>query len=261
MKATYSLRQLFLFFLYTILISWILWLPSALISSGIDIPPALQIAGQFVIFVPGITAVVMLAKSDGRQAVSRLLKRAWDWKFNKIWLIPTLLLPAFMIAITLSVKLPIEGQVFELGETAAPIPLFAILLFFTGGPLEEFGWRGFALPRLLDKYSLLTAGLILGIIHGLWHVPLHFMDGTVQSAMPIWEFIAVTAVGSVVYTWIFVNTNGSLVPMLLHHWAGNLAAALLVYWDTTLGRWVFFAVQLVTVVLILLIKNKKTNCP
>jgi membrane protease YdiL (CAAX protease family) len=75
------------------------------------------------------------------------------------------------------------------------------------------------------------------------------MEGTVQSAIPIGEFIAVTTIGSVIYTWIYKHTK-SLTLMILHHWAANLAAALFVYWDTPLGRWVFFGVQLVVVIAI-----------
>jgi len=255
-------KRLTLYFIFTFSISWILWIPSVLISNSILIPPALQIAGQFAIFGPGIAAIILLGKFEGRQGVGKLFKNAWNWKFKKIWLLPTLLLPAVMIGITLLIKLPIEGSVFELGETFAPIPLFAVILFFIGGPLEEFGWRGYALPLLLKKKSLVAAGLILGVLHGLWHIPLHFIDGTVQSALPIWEFVAVTAVGSIIYTWIFINTNGSLVPMLLHHWATNFSAALFVYWDTSLGRWVFFIVQFVAVITILLIrKHKKLKTP
>jgi membrane protease YdiL (CAAX protease family) len=261
MKSEFSLKQLVLFFALAFIISWLLWLPSVMISNGINIPPATQIAGQFAIFGPAIAAVILLSKNEGKSGVGRLFKNAWNWRFKKVWLIPALFLPALLIGITLAVKLPVESRVFQLGETFAPIPLFAVILFFTGGPLEEFGWRGYALPRLLDKFTMPAAGLILGILHGLWHIPLHFMNGTVQSAMPIWEFIAVTAIGSIVYSWIFINTGGSLVPMLLHHWAGNFTAALFVYWDTSLGRWVFFVVQLLFVIVILLLNQIKNKRP
>jgi len=142
-----------------------------------------------------------------------------------------------------------------------PIPVFIIFILIAGGPLEEFGWRGFALPALLKKMPFVAASLILGVLHGLWHLPLHFISGTVQYHIPVWEFVAVTAVGAIIYSWLFIKTNGSLSAMIIHHWSANLASALLVYWDTPLGRWVFFGVQLVFALVIIVIykQSRKHN--
>ena len=260
MKNQSIVKNLSMFFVLAFLFSWILWLPSVLISQGIRIPGFLQILGQFSTWMPGLAAIIILIGSEGRQGVKSLFRNAWNWNFGKLWLIPILLLPASMILIAMAIKIPVEGISFSLGEIPAPLPIFIFILFFVGGPLEEFGWRGYALPRLLKRTSFLWAGIILGILHGLWHLPLHFMEGTVQSYIPVWEFIAVTTVGSIIYTWLFVNTKGSLTAMILHHWAANLASALLVYWDTSFGRWVFFGIQLiVAVILVIVYRDKKTE--
>ena len=252
-------KNLTLFFILAFSMSWVLWLPTVLISQDVQIPGFLQIPGQFATWMPGLAAIIVLAKSNGRQGVKSLFKSAWNWKFNKLWLLPTLLLPAAMIFLSLAIKVPVEGTKFTFGEIPAPLPIFIFILFFVGGPMEEFGWRGYALPRLLKKTSFLWASIVLGILHGLWHLPLHFMDGTVQSYIPVWEFIAVTAVGSIIYTWIFINTSGSLTAMILHHWAANLASALLIYWDTSFGRWVFFGIQLIVAVIIVIVYRKKNT--
>jgi len=253
-------NKLIAFFILTFTISWVLWTASVINTQVGKVPNILLLFSQFALLGPMIAAIMLVAKEEGKSGIGKLFNAAWNWKFKPIWLLPTLLLPAIMILLTLAIKLPIEGKAFEVFKTPLPLPLpiFILILFFAGGPLEEFGWRGFALPRLLNRFSFLSAALILGVLHGLWHLPLHFMEGTVQSAMPFWEFVAVTAVGSVIYTWIYKHTK-SLTLMILHHWAGNLAAALLVYWDTSLGRWVFFAVQLIVVVVIVISEKRKVN--
>ena len=212
---------------------------------------------QLAILGPMIAAMILQGKKYGKAGVGQMFKDAWNFNFKPIWLLPTLLLPAAMIAVTLLIKLPIEGASFKITQPPMPIPIFIVILFFAGGPLEEFGWRGYALPKMLHRFKFVPAALLLGLLHGLWHLPLHFMEGTVQSAIPIWEFIAVTAVGSIIYTWIYKNTDGNVTLMILHHWAGNTAAALLVYWDTPLGRWIFFGVQLVVAAVIVISTTKK----
>ena len=249
-------NHLIIYFVLSFCISWLLWASSVINTQFVKVPEILLLFSQFAILGPLFAAMIMRTKEDGKAGLGQLFKDAWNFKFKIIWLVPTLLLPAIMIAVTLAIKLPIEGKALTFAQTPAPLIVFAIILLFIGGPLEEFGWRGYALPNLLKLFSFLPAALIVGLFHGLWHLPLHFMAGTVQSAMPIWEFVAVTAVGAVIYAWIYVNTNGNLLLMIVHHWAGNLSAALMVYWDTTLGRWIFFGVQLLVVFSILLVCRK-----
>ncbi len=254
-----KLNSLIIYFVLAYIISWALWSSSVVNTQVKKVPDILLLFSQFALLGPAIAAFILRAKEDGKAGINQLFRSSWNWNFKPIWLLPTLLLPAAMILATLAIKLPIEQKAFELFKTPLPLPIFAVLLFFIGGPLEEFGWRGYALPRLMKRYSFLPAALVLGALHGLWHLPLHFMEGTVQAAIPIGEFIAVTTIGSVIYAWIYKNTNGNLTLMFLHHWAGNLAAAVMVYWDTALGRWVFFGVQLVVVVVIVISELSKKH--
>ncbi len=92
---------------------------------------------------------------------------------------------------------------------------------------EEIGWRGFALPKLLERYSPLISSLILGALWAIWHFPYALTEGSFLSAVPLhWFFINLLAV-STIYTWIFINTNGSLLLALLFHAAGNITSNLL----------------------------------
>ena len=74
--------------------------------------------------------------------------------------------------------------------------MVALLLVFSGPIGEEIGWRGFALPRLLEKYSALSASLILGSVWAIWHLPLILVgDFTAYGAfMPV--------IAAIVFTWV-----------------------------------------------------------
>lgn len=111
-----------------------------------------------------------------------------------------------------------------------------VRVLFLGGPVgEELGWRGFALPRLQQHRKALDASVLLGLVWGLWHLPLYFVLGTGQSeilsagtspAFAIGGFLGWTIGLSVLFTWLFNQTRGSLIIVVLFHAAVNLAAFL-----------------------------------
>jgi len=99
------------------------------------------------------------------------------------------------------------------------LPALAIALFI--GPIEEFGWRGVALPLLQRRFAPLWASLILGAIWGLWHVPAFLLSGTPQSAWSFGPyFIAVVAI-SVILTPMFNAARGSILIAALFHFQMN----------------------------------------
>jgi membrane protease YdiL (CAAX protease family) len=102
--------------------------------------------------------------------------------------------------------------------TVVNLPLVLLL----GGPLgEEFGWRGFALPALQDRLGWRTASLGLGLVWGMWHLPLFYIDGTAQARIPFVLFLLSVVAMSVVFAWLVNRTAGSVVAALLLHTAIN----------------------------------------
>jgi len=90
------------------------------------------------------------------------------------------------------------------------------------GPLgEELGWRGYALPALATRMTWRTASALIGLIWGLWHLPLFFMAGTPQSHIPIALFLTSILAQSVILAWLFMSTNKSIVPALVMHTSIN----------------------------------------
>ena len=181
METRQSLGKTVSFFVIAFAISWLLWLPQVLDANGwVQFPGFVGILGMFAPFGPFVAALWLTGRQGRLQGVKRLLKRGWSLDFDKRWLLPTILLmPAVgLITVTVmtAVGLPIQW------EFAAPwqalVPTFFVILLLNALP-EEYGWRGYALGAVLDSSSALAASLILGLLWGLWHLPLHFIEGTV----------------------------------------------------------------------------------
>jgi membrane protease YdiL (CAAX protease family) len=175
-----------------------------------------------------------------------------------MWLLPTIfLMPA--VGLTTVAVMTLAGLSIQ-WESAPPwqalVPTFFVILLLNALP-EEYGWRGYALGPMLNRSSALAASLILGLLWGLWHLPLHFIDGTVQSAIAVYQFIIQQMVLAVLYTWLFNNTRGAVSVAILFHAVGNIVGAAVPYWATDLGRWIGLAVLVVFAVVILLIWGPK----
>jgi membrane protease YdiL (CAAX protease family) len=102
------------------------------------------------------------------------------------------------------------------------LPLFLLILTFTDGLGEELAWRGFALPRLLTRYNALMASVVLGVIWALWHLPLLWTDGNGMFHLPVWLLLLDLTAKSILFTWVFLHTRGSVLIAMLFHGATNL---------------------------------------
>jgi membrane protease YdiL (CAAX protease family) len=110
------------------------------------------------------------------------------------------------------------------------LPLIALGIIFPS-IAEEPGWRGFALPRLQQRHGPVVASLILGTLHGVWHVPalmtLNFDPLLLANYVP---FMLIAAFATVIYTWVYNHTGGSILLAILLHAASNATTG----WLTTL---------------------------
>jgi len=254
-KSTRS--QLVKYFLLTFGWSWLINFPRVLVYFDIlSIPPVLfTIMGYLSVFGPMIAAFLLTWNHSKREGVKLLWKSGWSTKFPKKWLIPTLLLMPLMGLLTfLILKLLNHPIQWKNGLPPAMIVPIGLLIYLLGALPEEYGWRGYALPRLQTQFSPLAASLILGVIWALWHLPLHFIEGTTQFNIPILEYFAQTVLLSVIYTWLFNGTRRVFVPILFHA-IGNITAAAFPYWVTTTGRWVSFIILLIAAILIVVVKS------
>jgi membrane protease YdiL (CAAX protease family) len=94
---------------------------------------------------------------------------------------------------------------------------------------EEFGWRGYVLDRLQERFGALRSSLLLGVVWAAWHLPLFLMEGTYQylqglGSLWFWLFLIGILPLTVVFTWVYNNTRRSTLAIVLLHFTVVLAA-------------------------------------
>ena len=167
-----------------------------------------------LVYSPGFAGIFLVWRHYGLRGLGSFFRRLTLWRAPGMWWL------FLMLGIPLIVYsgAALKGSVtesFPFSPWYQVFPAMAIALFI--GPIEEFGWRGLALPLLQRKFSPFWAGLILGCIWGVWHIPAFLGSGTPQSA---WDFgpyfIGIVAV-SIILTPLFNTARGSLLISALFH--------------------------------------------
>jgi uncharacterized protein len=182
-----------------------------------------QITGQhplffLAVYAPALAAFIVVTYHAGAGGLRRYLSRLFLWRCSLAWYV------FLIIGIPL---LFFSGSALKGNLLAAPFPsvqsLFgALALTAIQGPIEEFGWRGLALPLLQRKFAPIWAGLILGVIWGFWHLPAFLLSGTPQSAWSFTPFFVASIALSVIVTALFNASGGSiLLPALFHFQCNN----------------------------------------
>jgi uncharacterized protein len=95
-----------------------------------------------------------------------------------------------------------------------------LILAFTDGLGEQLAWRGFALPRAVAAQR--PYSLILGLLWGLWHLPLVWTEGATMYQQPVWLFLVDILAKSILFTWVVLHTRGSVLLAMLWHASTNL---------------------------------------
>jgi len=223
-------KRLWLFFLLAYAFSWLFWIPQALAANGVAIPAGVSafLASPFnpAAFGPLVAALLLTLFDEGWKGAINLLKRGLDLRFNKIWLPVILLLPPLIF--TGAIVLSVLTGATALDSSVLSNPIVAIVapvvILLTARPLqEEFGWRGYALPRLQRRFNALVSSLILGVLWWLWHLPLVLIpDKFMVSSLSLFGALLVEMVlVTILFTWIYNNTGGSILATMLFHTAMN----------------------------------------
>ncbi len=213
-------HPLLAFYLLALAITWSLWFPVAASSRPLlpaHMPPLLLIAGAFG---PSLSAIVLMAVEQGRAGVRRLLRPLLRWYVGARWYLVAFLLPA-AVYLSAAVLYVVLGGAIPRYAGAVPWYLlpayFVIALLFVGPLQEEVGWRGYALPMLQTKMSALSASVVLGFLWALWHLPLFWTTGLGHPDVSFGLFATAVVGLSILFTWVYNNTQGSLVTILLFH--------------------------------------------
>jgi membrane protease YdiL (CAAX protease family) len=206
-------HPLIFYFLIAYAGTWLLWMPLVLSEDGIGLlpfsSPLLLTAIPVGITLPTLSAFIMTGTTEGRAGIRRLLRRFVLWRVGLRWYLFALIgIPA--IQVLGAIVLPGALASFQGLAPLDPLLLLgsfvATLIFF--GPLgEEAGWRGFALPCLQPLHGPLVGSLILGILWGLWHLPLFWSGIWIPPTTPnIVGFLLLLIPLTIIMTWVFNKT-------------------------------------------------------
>ena len=196
-------------------LSWWPWVWYRLDATTVDAP--------ILPFGPFIAAFILLMLVGRWPATRAWLAGIVHWRVGLRWYAVALLLPPALTAIAVGLTLLLGTQSHvEVADIAWPdlaLRFVFILLWIALG--EEPAWRGYALPRLLDGRSALSASLLLGTIHAIWHAPLFGVEYDLRSVWP-WG-LSVFCFATIV-TWMWLHSGRSLLLPMLMHTSNNTAA-------------------------------------
>lgn len=181
---------------------------------------------------PALASLIVTAVTSGKAGVKKLLRRCVQWKvgigwyliaiygFLLIFLLGYSIFYGVNLPLALLIKWPLIFTVF--------FPQVAFVIV-TASFAEELGWRGFALPRLQQRYGPVFGTIILGTLHGLWHLPVFFTKLLGPFSLPNYAgFLFVAIASTFLYTWIFNHTKGSVLIATLTHGCSDASGSLLV---------------------------------
>ena len=222
MKSPWKSRAVLVFFVVAFGVPWIGWTLVAVLH------PRPHTALWWLLFLTGCFCSVagFLASyvENGWPGPASLISRVLTFRLPIIWWLYAL----FLFSLGGVISTVIFGYTHNASIGAVrPMMLFAMfspssLFWFVTGPLgEEFGWRGFLLPRLLEKYSPLASAILLGFVWELWHIPLYYRMFLHDFHSTLRFTIGIMGL-SLLVTILFIHTNRSLGPVIVLHWTANV---------------------------------------
>jgi membrane protease YdiL (CAAX protease family) len=181
------------------------------------LPLPMEITPLVMVFVPALMAIILAALTEGKRGVGALFNKLFQWRIGFKWY-------ALTIGLAFGVRLAISLLALLLGWIPAiqlnnwsPAEFIVIGVFIVIGAItEELGWRGYALPKLLANRSALTSALFGGVIWGCIHLGL-ILPGQMNAGTPWLPTILYLTGLSVILTWLYIHTRGSLAMPILYH--------------------------------------------
>ena len=189
--------------------------PASLRGETFDIDTAIQTA-MLILLGPLVAGVVSTYLVDGRSGLKDLLARLLKWRVGLRWYAAAILIFPVLILGLLIVLSQFASAEFS--------PNFLAIGFVMGifaGFMEEVGWTGYAYPKMRDKHGALRAALLLGLLHGAWHIgPSYLFEGTAKGVywlpwFTVMWMVAMVAM-RVILVWIYTNTGSVFLAQLTH---------------------------------------------
>ena len=234
LKAFIKENPLISIYAIMFVMAWAVMVPQALYSQGLLSSPLPMWLELLTGWAPGIAAVIVSAVIAGRDGVRKLLGRFLIWRVGFQWYVVALFLLAAFILGGIGLHVLFGGTMMP-AIPAAGVPVWQIALIFIVTVLlgvlintEEIAWRGFALPRLQARYSVLIACVLLAIPEVAIHLPLFWVkENPFYQTVGLFWFSAFSFAAVFIYAFTFNKTKGSLLIVTLLHASQNAWANLL----------------------------------
>lgn len=219
------------FFLAALMATWGIGLLGLLLPRLSSAIPVFSNASPFywlAAYAVSAIGIGMTARYDGWPGLSRLGQRLLPWKAGLRWYAIVLGGYGALTFVALQTARWFGAVPSPMPSMEAALVGIALTFVLDPGPVgEEFGWRGFGLPRLLAFRSPLPASLILGAIHTLWHVPLFFIPALAQNAIAFPAFAIGVASIAIIDTWLYLHAGANLLLAILVHVMANYCGGIL----------------------------------
>ena len=165
------------------------------------------------VFTPTLFALFLTLLRKGKNGLYELFVTQTFRKISYKWFVVSILGLPFIAALAMLTSLNFEVSEVRL-RTTQLLPQIVIILLIALG--EEYGWRGFLLPRLLKKFSVFHSSIMVGFIWGFWHYPAYLMGTGVPLEMNFGVFLLWVVLGSLFMSWIYYYTKSVLTSILIH---------------------------------------------
>lgn len=226
-KTFIKMHLVLTYYVLTFAISWGCFLialgPRAFLDAK-QTPEALLIGGPLSLLGPSLAGILLTALIDGRAGLRELLSRLLKWRVAIRWYAVALLTaPLIYTAITLVLLQTSRDflPAIVTSDNKASLLLSGIGAGMIVSIFEELGWTGFAAPQLRQRHNILTTGLIMGLLWGLWHFPLFSGNAfSSQTISPI-LYLAVLLFSwllpyRILMLWVYERTGSLLLATLMH---------------------------------------------
>jgi membrane protease YdiL (CAAX protease family) len=222
----------------TFALAWAAWIPAAALFHHAHRPALPSVTGGLVVLqtlgavAPTLAAYLVLRASGRRDLIGWIGGRYRIWRVHPGWYLTAGLLTPAITLVSVGVRTLADPQ-FQvapgspLGEMLGELGMVGVALVFpllilgqlpSSPLLEEFGWRGLMLPLLQGRWNALASSVVLGVVWGVWHLPLMVAHGD-----PIVLCLLLIVPQTVLMTWVVNSAGGSMLLAMLFHAGLNTA--------------------------------------